>query len=416
MILIEENSFYTIKRDYTLSPTDRDVLVRLYGPIIGSIALNIYFVLDTLADTQDLLSEGFNDQLIKMIDLSFAQFDEGRKKLEACNLIETYRNEDEQKIHYIYNLLPPASPKKFMSKNNIVLRGLLIKAMGHKYLVMMKSHFAINSKIPSKYEQVNAKITMMFDFDLNDSGCFYIDNDDTEFGEKRYKKVEDNFDLGTFKKMLKEEQISFTIIENSLEEIVRIATIYSIPLKKCLSILQQSIGSNNVFSLDFFKKRAVESVKYSMSGDRNDVIISDGDTLSAATLRKFDSISPTDYLYYISQATPLKSELQLIDKISSEYGFSSGIINVILDYTLKQCENKLPETFVLKICATLKRSKINSSFEAMNTLYRSTVKSIRAKKSKTDSTEKEYKNSEDENEESNVTTMSDINDLIGDEV
>lgn len=416
MVLIEEESFYTIKRDYTLSPTDRDVLVRLYGPIIGAVSLNIYFVLDTLADSIDVLSEGLNEDLIRVMNLNYAQFDEGRKKLEACNLIETYRYEDAKKINYIYNLLPPASPKKFMAKNNIVLRGLLIKTMGNKYLTRMKNHFAIDSKISPKFEKINAKISMMFDYDLDDKGCFYIDNDSTEFEEKKYKKVEDNFDINSFKKMLNEEQISFSIIEGTIEEIIRISTIYSVPLKKCVSLVQQSINSENVFSIDYFKKKAIDSVKYSATNERPEVFVKDGDTITAVTMQKFDSLSPTDYLYSISHTTPLKSELRLIDKISSEYGFSSGIINVILDYTLKQCDNKLPEAFVLKMCATLKRNKVSSTYEAMNDIYRSATKAIKAKKNKNDPDDRHHSISDSEEEEKTVEIMSDINDIIGDEV
>lgn len=81
-------------------------------------------------------------------------------------------------------------------------------------------------------------------------------------------------------------------------------------------------------------------------------------------------LDPADFLGLVSGATPLKSEHWLIDTLSKEYGFTSGIINFILDYTLTHCDNKLPEKFVLKVAITLKRSNIKTAYDAMATLYR----------------------------------------------
>lgn len=110
-------------------------------------------------------------------------------------------------------------------------------------------------------------------------------------------------------------------------------------------------------------------VKY---GSKKDFIRSNtsGNTESARTLREYENISPADFLGLVSGATPLKSELELIDTLSKEYGFTSGIINFILDYTLTHCDNKLPEKFVLKVAITLKRSNIKTAYDAMATLYR----------------------------------------------
>ena len=41
MIVLEENSVYSIWREYTLSYNDREVLMWLYCPIVGAEAISL---------------------------------------------------------------------------------------------------------------------------------------------------------------------------------------------------------------------------------------------------------------------------------------------------------------------------------------------------------------------------------------
>lgn len=139
MIVLEENSVYSIWREYTLSYNDREVLMWLYCPIVGAEAISLYNMLDTLIGNKNRYDSMFNSDLAKRLAISINELDLNRKKLEAVNLLETYRKEDVSGIKYIYKLLPPATPKKFFSDSNIVLKGLLCKTMGENICLMLES-------------------------------------------------------------------------------------------------------------------------------------------------------------------------------------------------------------------------------------------------------------------------------------
>lgn len=368
MIVLEENSVYSIWREYTLSYNDREVLMWLYCPIVGAEAISLYNMLDTLIGNKNRYDSMFNSDLAKRLAISINELDLNRKKLEAVNLLETYRKEDVSGIKYIYKLLPPATPKKFFSDSNIVLKGLLCKTMGEKYMLSAREHFAIGASISSEYVDVSTSATDVYLIDL-DEPYYEMENGYTSFVDKQFKSVESDFDKEVFYEGLKERHVDKAIIDDDLSEILRIGTIYGVKPEKCAELVENSISSNNVFSVENFKNLAMNLVKY---GSKKDFIRSNtsGNTESARTLREYENISPADFLGLVSGATPLKSELELIDTLSKEYGFTSGIINFILDYTLTHCDNKLPEKFVLKVAITLKRSNIKTAYDAMATLYR----------------------------------------------
>ena len=240
--------------------------------------------------------------------------------------------------------------------------------MGEKYMLNAREHFAIGASISSEYVDVSTSATDVYLIDL-DEPYYEMENGYTSFVDKQFKSVESDFDKEVFYEGLKERHVDKAIIDDDLSEILRIGTIYGVKPEKCAELVENSISSNNVFSVENFKNLAMSLVKY---GSKKDFIRSNtsGNTESARTLREYENISPADFLGLVSGATPLKSELELIDTLSKEYGFTSGIINFILDYTLTHCDNKLPEKFVLKVAITLKRSNIKTAYDAMATLYR----------------------------------------------
>lgn len=79
----------------------------LYCPIVGAEAISLYNMLDTLIGNRNRYDSMFNSDLAKRLAISINELDLNRKKLEAVNLLETYRKEDVSGIKYIYKLLPP---------------------------------------------------------------------------------------------------------------------------------------------------------------------------------------------------------------------------------------------------------------------------------------------------------------------
>ena len=81
----------------------KDVLVSLYQPIIGVLAINLYLTL-TNDLSSDLIESDYypHQHLMGLMSITLDQIIEARKKLEAVGLLKTFFRED--KINnYIYN-------------------------------------------------------------------------------------------------------------------------------------------------------------------------------------------------------------------------------------------------------------------------------------------------------------------------
>ena len=135
MLILEEQSSFTLYRDYSLSERDRQVLSLLYLPIIKSDAFSLYFRLNDLSYLKLGQDYFYHQEVRNQLGLTIPSFLRARSLLEGIGLRETFRktsfgDDDRKKVTYIYHLLPPASPKKFFS--DLVLKSLLISEIGNK--------------------------------------------------------------------------------------------------------------------------------------------------------------------------------------------------------------------------------------------------------------------------------------------
>jgi replication initiation and membrane attachment protein DnaB len=66
-----------------------------------------------------------------------------------------------------------------------------------------------------------------------------------------------------------------------------------------------------------------------------------------------------------------ESDRYLLSKLSSKYHLSAPVINVLVEYGLKNCDNRLVEKYLTKTASDLHRNDINTADEALKWLYNS---------------------------------------------
>ena len=92
-------------------------------------------------------------------------------------------------------------------------------------------------------------------------------------------------------------------------------------------------------------------------------------TKNANLINHYETTSPRIFLKDKQNGVePILADLNIIDHLSQNMGFSDGIINVILEYTLKNLDGKLLKNYVEKVAATMKRKDIKSTIEAYDYL------------------------------------------------
>ena len=76
----------------SLSDKDRNLLILLYQPIIGSQAISLYYTLWSYLDKLELMSsEWTHHHILRDMMISNAELIDSKVKLEAIGLIKTYK-------------------------------------------------------------------------------------------------------------------------------------------------------------------------------------------------------------------------------------------------------------------------------------------------------------------------------------
>ena len=94
-----------------------------------------------------------------------------------------------------------------------------------------------------------------------------------------------------------------------------------------------------------------------------------GDSSLAKKINLMETISPKDYLQIMQNNTkPVNADLNLIDDISKNLHLPNPVINALIDFVLITQNNTFPRAYSEKIAASLARSNIKTTIDAMEFL------------------------------------------------
>ena len=110
---------YTVINKSIITEDDKQNIISLYQPLIGPIAVSLYF---TLLHDIKLLNFISNDHthyhLMVTMSSSIETIKKAREALEGIGLLKTYYKEGETDS-YVYELYSPVSPKEYEQMRQI---------------------------------------------------------------------------------------------------------------------------------------------------------------------------------------------------------------------------------------------------------------------------------------------------------
>ena len=143
---------YVVINKSIIDTEDRKILTMLYQPVIGPIAIMLYFSLWSDLDKSDIISKEFtHHHLITNMQLSLEEIVTERRKLEAIGLLKTFYKE-ENINNYIYQLYSPITASEFF--NHPILNVVLYNNTGKKEYEEIKSYFKIPRINTSGYRDI----------------------------------------------------------------------------------------------------------------------------------------------------------------------------------------------------------------------------------------------------------------------
>ena len=404
MKIIENNSTFSVTSSFSLSTLDFKVLSLLYLPIIKADALAIYH---SLLEEKEIMPRVYSishDDYLSDLGIDSCVFLKARERLEAIGLLEVYRKEEDDvggvcKVSYIYRLLPPASPKKFFS--DVILKALLSQNVGKKRYFFLTGYFQVNETFRKEdYQNISASFTSVYTINNMEEDDPSLQSDEHNAFEQKSYKSQVDFSTDAFDTELAAIAVPKKSIMKEYDEIVSLATLYGIDEKKTAELVSSSLDSDYNFYFEKFKKeiRALNSYVRADTISKDRVNL--GKSKDSVRVRAFESNTPKIYLQTRFNAEPSRFMLSEIELLKSTFGFSNGIINAILDYSLDKTNGEFNEKFIEKVAYSLSGKGVKDTYDAVQTLNsrefenKRSEKKIR-KKTKVDTETKTDDNHED---------------------
>ncbi len=369
MLILEEESSFTLYRDYSLSERDRQVLSLLYLPIIKSDAFGLYFILNDLSYLKLGHDYFYHQEIRNQLGLTVPSFLHARSLLEGIGLRETFRKvsfgeDGRKKVTYIYHLLPPASPKKFFS--DLVLKSLLISEIGNKKYFSLRNYF--KAAEPFKFndaENVSCSFKDAYSPKLHGDERILLSGDNLQ--DKNYKSPIQLDEKGIVSGL---EKINYPLpsVQEYRKEIAALSSLYDIKIDDICSLIEKNTDSNGKFYRDTFKDSIRNFVSYGKKEVEKDEKDISGSKMEARFRQAFQSRTPKEYLTQIYNADPTKPRLREIEDLRNRFGFDNAIINVVLDYSLRRTKKEFNKVFIEKVAFKLSGYQVSSVYDAMAVL------------------------------------------------
>lgn len=367
------SDLYRVNANYPLDSIHMRSIQLLYQPLIGnnacSLYLSLYAELDQLSLTK---ASSLFSRLTKITGLSLVEINEACLKLEAIGLLAKYKKDEDNKRIYLYILKTPLAPAKIF--NHTILGPLLLQRLGKEELYRTKLCFKSSVSKIDEYENITAKFTDVFDINL-------LEGAKNVLVEKNYfnsdqGKLETDYDLTLFYQGIKDYQIKRSIITNDDETLIKqLGTMYRINALDMQGLVKDSIQDDKLVHQvlikncrDYYDLAMPE--KFAEIYHRQSTIhqsASGNDEYLNNHIRYLESINPYQLLKDKQGGRePLKHDLQIVESIMTSLYLEAGVMNVLIELTLSQCDNILSRAFMQARASQWKRKKIKTVKEAMD--------------------------------------------------
>ena len=378
MVMKENKIFpadtYLVVHKSILRDEDRKILNMLYQPVIGSVAVMLYFSLWSDLDQMSIMSEEYNHHhLLTNMHLSLDDIYVARTKLEAIGLMRSYVKTGDTNS-YVYELYSPLSAHEFL--NHPMLNIILYSNVGKVEYDHIVSYFKFPRINLSSYTDVSKSFDDVFD--SHPLTSYELTNDDIRKYNKLKLNINSDFDFSFLESSFSSNfDIGKLLNKDVRILIINLSYLYKIDELNMVNIIKGCINERGTIDKDDLRKSCRNYYQFDHGGVLPTIVERTqpeylktpvGDNSNKAKLiYTFENISPYNFLKSRAKGSePTRRDLKLVEDLTIDYGLNSGVVNVLLDYVLKINNNKLERNFVETIAGQWQRLKIETVEEAMD--------------------------------------------------
>ena len=386
--ILPADSYIVINKSL-LNENDRLILTMLYQPIIGSIALSLYFTLWSDLNKREVMSiEYTHHHLMNAMSLKLDDIIGARKKLEAIGLLKTlYKKEQVNK--YIYEIYSPLSVAEFFS--NPILSSSLLSSIGVKEYRDLINYYRIPKINTHEFENITVKfsdIFMMTNKSIDESIEVDIKKKD-----KLEVIIDDVIDFDFLMSSIPKGILNNKALTTGIRRLInRLAYLYNFDNTIMIGLIKDSINEKGMIDETELKKNCKNY--YSFENDKVPKLVykskvninnttKDVKSIKEKLINCFENTSPYDFLKAkYGGSKPTNKDINLIESLLVNQELNPGVVNVLVDYVLRINDNKLNKNFVEAIASQWKMSNITNVKDAMKQAEKEYRKMNQAKEKK----------------------------------
>ena len=350
---------------------EKDILVSLYQPIIGVLAVNLYLTLTNDLSADNIESDYLPHQhLMGLMGVNLQQIVEARKKLEAVGLLKTFYREDTIN-NYIYVLYAPLSANEFL--NHPILNIVLYNNLGKMEYDNLVTKYRSKKIVTKDF----LDITTTFDKVFKSVNGYAFTNEDIIDEKTRKIEIDSNIDINLIINSIPSRMVSTKCFNKETTDlIINLAYIYKIDNLNMQGLVRNSINERGMIDKDELRNACRNFYQFENNGKLPTVIYNrqpeylkepEGNKSSIAKMiYTFENVSPYEFLKSsYNNAEPTSRDKKIIENLMLEQKLSPGVVNVLIYYVLKINNKKLNKEFIEAIAGQWKRLNIETVKEAM---------------------------------------------------
>ncbi len=413
---------YTVVNKSIITEDDKKNIISLYEPIIGPIAVSLYFTLLRDINLLDIISaDHTHHHLMTIMKSSLEVIRLARESLEGVGLLKTYLKEGETNS-YVYELYSPLSPKEFFSSP--IFNITLYNNIGKTEYDLIASEYEIPKIDLKDYEDISKELN-----------ATYKSSSNFEPIEAREKnslniKLASNIDFDLLLSSMPKGLVKTTALTKKTKELIeQLSFIYDIDTLKMIELLRVVITEKGTFDKEELRKTARKYYQYNNNGKLPTLVYRtqpeylktpEGDTSALAQkIYMFENTSPYDFLCIKNKGIkPTTHDLKILESLMIDLELPPAVVNVLIDYALKKNNNKLNQSYTETIASQWKRCNVKTAKEAMELAIKENNKITKKLENKTNkkisSKEPEWFNSDIKKEEMSDEELIELENLLKD--
>jgi len=346
-------------------------LTHLYQPLLGIEAISLYHLLLQEIEIQSDNTLQTHHTLMNYLNLPLDKIYEARIKLEGIGLLKTFKREEEEKISYLYILIPPFRPAAFF--DDIMLAELLYRQIGNMKFTSLKNKYA-----KKQTSLTGVEMTASFNEVFQTFQPKGVEQQTPAPKEVTADIPLKPIDFSLLSQTLKRKMIPIkkVLTERNRRIITQLQQLYQLEMYELEQAINWALTEENELDIEQLQAACEDllretkggvDIKLAMKQIEKAPTVEQPKSEMDQSLQRLQSISTKELLDDLSEGDHAgEQDLKMVSEIMIKQGIPTPVMNVLVTYVMHQTNNQLARPYLEKIASHWSRMNFKTAKEAMD--------------------------------------------------